>query len=182
MPNYCVVCGLSKSSDPTISLFRLPKEPGRRKLWLDNLGFHEQGVTTESRVCSRHFRDGNPQNAPSLDIGKEFSERPTNITPREKRHASREIAKVQLAKRSCTHTSPTSAVSPTSGLPSPLSLTSTPSQSPSSGCTHVLHLSALYQSVHQIHNQVLEQALTLRLLAGLYFQCHQGCVQKYRSQ
>ncbi|CAI8009511.1 hypothetical protein GBAR_LOCUS6367, partial [Geodia barretti] len=68
-----------------------------------------------------------PQNAPSLDIGKEFSERPTNITPRGKRHASREIAKVQLAKRSCTHTSPTSAVSPTSSLPSPLSLASTPS-------------------------------------------------------
>ena len=80
MPNYCTVCGLSKS---TISLFRLPKEPGWRKTWLENLGLLEQDLTTESRICSRHFRDGNPQNMPSLHIEKEFSAKPTNITPRE---------------------------------------------------------------------------------------------------
>ena len=98
MPNYCTVCGLSKSSNPTISLFRLPKEPERRKSWLENLCLVEQDLKTESRVCSRHLRDGNPQNTPSLHLGKEFLEKPIDITPRGKRRASREATKRSCAR------------------------------------------------------------------------------------
>lgn len=127
MPNYCTVCGQSKAKDLSLSLYQIPKEPELRKSWLENLGFVEDKIAAESRVCSRHFRDGNPKNVPSLYIGKRFSDRPAEKTPRGKRQASREVLKhKQLhAKRPCkcicqslspsalVSLPPTSATSPT---------------------------------------------------------------------
>lgn len=128
MPNYCAVCGRSKATDTSISLYRIPKEPELRKRWLDSLGLSEDRVTADSRVCSKHFRDGNPKNVPSVHIGERFSDRPTCETPRGKRRASREVAKQQLeqhAKRRCIRTH--HSVSPSALLSS----TPTPATSPS---------------------------------------------------
>ena len=93
MPNYCTVCGLSKAKDPSLSLYRIPKEPELRRIWLESLSLTDDKICAESRVCSRHFRDGNPKNIPSLHIGKSFSDRPTDETVRGKRRASRELLK-----------------------------------------------------------------------------------------
>ena len=90
-------------------------------------------ICAESRVCSRHFRDGNPKNIPSLHIGKSFSDRPTDETVRGKRRASRELLKHKRQsepppKRPCVHShsprssTPTSAISASFSLPSPTPL------------------------------------------------------------
>ena len=133
MPNYCTVCGLSKAKDPSLSLYRIPKEPELRRIWLESLSLTDDKICAESRVCSRHFRDGNPKNIPSLHIGKSFSDRPTDETVRGKRRASRELLKHKRQsepppKRPCVHShsprssTPTSAISASFSLPSPTPL------------------------------------------------------------
>ena len=137
MPNYCTVCGLSKAKDPSISLYRIPKEPELRKIWLESLSLTDDKICAESRVCSRHFRDGNPKNIPSLHIGKSFSNRPTDETVRGKRRASRELLKHKRQsepppKRPCVHShsprssTPTSAISASFSLSSPTPLSPLP--------------------------------------------------------
>ena len=144
MPNHCIVCGLSKAKDCSISLYRIPKEPELRRMWLESLSLTADKISAEVRVCSRHFRDGNPKIIPSLHVGKSFSDRPTDETDRGKRRASRELLKHKRqseppAKRPCVHSSfsyspttqlsstPTSAASASLSLPSPTPLSPVPS-------------------------------------------------------
>ena len=157
MPNYCTVCGLSKAKDPSISLYRIPKEPELRKMWLESLSLTEDKICAESRVCSRHFRDGNPKNIPSLHIGKSFSDRPTDETARGKRRASRELLKQKRqseppAKRPCVHSR-----SPSTHLSS----TPTSAISPSLSLSPVLHLSHLYPVLYPPLSFLLHLSHTL---------------------
>ena len=91
MPNHCIVCGGSKAKDPSISLYRLPKQPKLRKKWLNELRLTDSKVNSDSRVCSRHFRDSNTKTIPSLHIGAKFAEPPLMGTARGKRRATREL-------------------------------------------------------------------------------------------
>ena len=149
MPNYCTLCGRSKTTDTSISLYHILKAPELRKCWLDSLVLSEDKVTADSRVCSKHFHDGNPKNVPLIHIGEKFSDRPRYERARGKQQASHEVVKQQLeqrTKRRCIRThhsvspsallssTPTSAASPS---PSPLS-TSLQSQISSPTSTDIL--------------------------------------------
>ena len=86
-----------------------PKNANIRKKWLGGLELSEDDITTDSRVCSMHFRDGNPKTIPSAYLGVKFASAPLSNTIRGKRCASHESAKKQLCL-------PTSLVENT-GLP-----------------------------------------------------------------
>ena len=45
----------------------------RQAKWRDTFGMQEDEVKPHTRVCSRHFADGNPQNDPDAHIGKRFT-------------------------------------------------------------------------------------------------------------
>ena len=131
MPNNCIVCGCSKAKDHSISLYRIPKCADTQKKWLDELKLNIDDITSDSRVCSRHFRDGNPKTIPSIHIGIKFSECPSLETPRGKRRLSRESEQHSASKRPCIHTSsPDGNVTPIS--PSSISPTPEPQLFPSS--------------------------------------------------
>ena len=89
MPNNCRIYGRrTKSEDIHITLHRFPKNPIIRK-WLDGLNLTEDDITTESRICSMHFRDGNPKTIPSAHLGVKFASAPPSNTVRAKRCAFR---------------------------------------------------------------------------------------------
>ena len=90
MPSYCIICGSSKQNESNISLYRIPKKPELRQSWLAGLNLVEEDVTKDSRVCSKHFRDGNSRNIPSIFIGKKFADLPSMDTDRGKHRATRE--------------------------------------------------------------------------------------------
>jgi hypothetical protein len=55
MPNYCLICGLSKAKDPSISLYSILESQELRKKWLDGLRLTHKNLSTDGRVCSKHF-------------------------------------------------------------------------------------------------------------------------------
>ena len=69
----CVVCGNTKTSDPSVSFHRVPKNPGKRAEWLERLQLHEDSIKSSTRLCSRHFPGGDPTESPSLTLGKRFA-------------------------------------------------------------------------------------------------------------
>ena len=69
----CVVCGNSKAKDPNISMHRFPAGEMKRKRWIEIMGLAEGKVKQHSRICSRHFRNGDPANGPEKTLGKKFA-------------------------------------------------------------------------------------------------------------
>ena len=65
----CCVCGNTQALDDKASFHRFPKEIDRRTLWMDVFGLLEKDIKPSSRVCSRHFPDGDSKKAPSLNLG-----------------------------------------------------------------------------------------------------------------
>ena len=65
----CCVCGNTQVLDDRASFHRFPKEIDRRTLWIDVFGIQEKDIKPSSRVCSRHFPEGDPKKAPSLNLG-----------------------------------------------------------------------------------------------------------------
>ena len=93
MPNKCYMCGLTKSKDSSISLVRIPKEATKRQVWLKNLHLTEDDLkdVRDPRICSRHFRDGNTKQFPSLNIGWKFGSPIKVNSERARRIANRSI-------------------------------------------------------------------------------------------
>lgn len=56
--------------DPGVSFHRFPRDPLVRGKWLEVFQMSESDLKPSTRVCSRHFPDGNVKNLPSLNIGK----------------------------------------------------------------------------------------------------------------
>ncbi|CAI8013930.1 hypothetical protein GBAR_LOCUS8768 [Geodia barretti] len=55
----CCVCGNSRANEPAVGFHRFPqKNLERRAVWLSVFGKTEDDVTSNSRVCSRHFPGG----------------------------------------------------------------------------------------------------------------------------
>ena len=73
MPNSCVVCGQVKAKNQEISMHRFPANESKRNLWLKELGLSLSDIGPVSRVCSRHFLNGDTSNIPSYNIGKKFA-------------------------------------------------------------------------------------------------------------
>lgn len=111
------MCGAMKKANTT--LHRFPADPAPRKKWLDNLKLQEQDITSNSRVCSLHFRDGNTKTIPLSTLGRRLTERPDYETPRSKRLASRlSFDENRPSKR--THASPSLSSPEPQATPEPL--------------------------------------------------------------
>ena len=67
----CCICGNNRSKDAGVSFHCFLKQPERRALWLSVFELSENDVKDEStRVCWRHFPDGDSSKPPSLTLGK----------------------------------------------------------------------------------------------------------------
>ena len=70
------MCGNSRTNDPQVGFHCFPsdhKNPERRALWLSVFGKTENDVTSNSRVCSRHFPSGNVKLSPVSTLSKRFA-------------------------------------------------------------------------------------------------------------
>ena len=85
----CCVCGNTKAQDPSVTFHRIPKEPSRKALWLETFNISEEDST---RVCCRHFPDGDSHKLPSTTLGKRLAS-PMKKNDRMKRAKLREKAR-----------------------------------------------------------------------------------------
>lgn len=57
---YCIVCTKNKENespqDLPPTLFKFPKSPPRRNIWLEKLQISASEIRYRSRVCERHFK------------------------------------------------------------------------------------------------------------------------------
>ena len=66
-----------------LSFHRFPsqqKSPERRAAWIKEFELSEESIIKNTRVCARHFPEGNAKNPPSMTIGKCFA------SPKKKGH------------------------------------------------------------------------------------------------
>ena len=110
----CVLCGNSRQKQPQLSYHRFPSNPEKRALWLRIFQLTEDQLKPSWRVCSRHFRGGDPRNTPDAYIGKRFASPVKKGDPRTKRAKLRQQSK----DTEDALTAGSSAVTP---LPMPLS-------------------------------------------------------------
>ena len=66
----CCVCDNTQSKDPTVSFHRIPKNIAIRATWLKVFELSESDIKASSRVCSRHFPNGDVRKAPNMTLGK----------------------------------------------------------------------------------------------------------------
>ena len=66
----CVVCGNTRASDPSVCFHRFPANPEKRAVWLRVFQLDESDLEFYSRVCSRHFPDGDAKKEPEVNLGK----------------------------------------------------------------------------------------------------------------
>ena len=69
----CIVCRSSRAKDPDASFHRFPSDLSKKQLWIEEFGLIEGSVKTFNRVCSRHFRNGDPANGPDKTLGARFA-------------------------------------------------------------------------------------------------------------
>ena len=105
----CCVCG--NGHDPGVSFLRIPKEPERRALWLRVFELREEDIKPCTRICSRHFPEGDAKKTPNVTLGKRFAS-PIKKGPRAKRAREREDQR-QLREHSRTTVTPSSSRSVT---------------------------------------------------------------------
>ena len=83
----CCVCGSTGVTEPTVAFHRIPKEP-KRTFWLGVLEINDEDIKPSTRICSRHFPDGNTKKRPSKTLGKRFAS-PIKKGPRAKQAVER---------------------------------------------------------------------------------------------
>ena len=120
----CILCGNTRKKEPQLSYHRFPTNPEKRALWLQEFELSEHQLKSHSRVCSRHFRGGDPRNGPAMSIGKRFASPIKKYTPRAKRANLRQLS--QEFQESFSSRSVTPMPSP----PPSSSLVSTPPEPP----------------------------------------------------
>ena len=69
----CVVCGNSRKKAPKLSYHRFPTNQVKRSQWLRVFQLDPEVVKPHTRVCSRHFMNGDPINDPQANIGRRFA-------------------------------------------------------------------------------------------------------------
>ena len=113
--HWCCVCGNTKTSDPSVSFHRVPKEAEKRALWLEVFSLREEDIKPSTRVCSRHFPDRDASKSPNVTLGKRFAS-PIKQGPRAKCAKEREEQRM-LKEHSMTPASASSSrsVTPAAG-------------------------------------------------------------------
>ncbi|KAL5499645.1 hypothetical protein EMCRGX_G011098 [Ephydatia muelleri] len=71
--NTCIVCQSTRCNEPLLKFYRIPPDLNKRALWLHVLHLSDHILKPHYRVCSKHFRDGDPKNGPELLLGKKFA-------------------------------------------------------------------------------------------------------------
>ena len=69
----CCVCNNNRAKDPAVSFHRIPRNKATRAKWLEVFNLTENAIKPSSRVCSRHFPDGDVKKDPSMTVGKFIS-------------------------------------------------------------------------------------------------------------
>ena len=85
----CVVCKRTKKKGDSISMYRIPSCPIKRKEWVECLSLDETSLRDYHRVCSEHFPNGDQAQKPSLTLGRKFVSPRKHSTERRKRAAKR---------------------------------------------------------------------------------------------
>lgn len=85
-----MVCGNSRRKNPLLKYHRIPSDAERRALWLQVFNITLKDTKPHHRVCSMHFKDGNPANKPEATVGKRFASPVRKDTARSKRGEQRE--------------------------------------------------------------------------------------------
>ena len=84
----CVFKRTQKKGD-SISLYRIPSCPIKRKEWIECLSLDEASLRDHHRVCSEHFPNGDQTQKPSLTLGQKFVSPKKHNTERGKRAVKR---------------------------------------------------------------------------------------------
>ena len=87
----CIVCGNSKTKDPNISLHRFPAGEVKKRRWIEIMELIKGTVKPHSRICSRHFRNGDLSSGPERTLGKKFASPKKLYSKRSKRAQQRDI-------------------------------------------------------------------------------------------
>ena len=85
MPSTCIVCGHTKGKSKDVSMHRFPADALKREQWLKAVGLQETDIFEHTRICNRHFLNGDVTQLPSLELGKRFSSPKKRGTERGKR-------------------------------------------------------------------------------------------------
>ena len=69
-----------RAKDPNVSFHCFPSNLGKKQLWIEEFGLLEGSIKPFSRVCNRHFRNGDPNNGPDKTLDTKFA------SPKKARH------------------------------------------------------------------------------------------------
>lgn len=81
MPSYCFVCKKPPVAG-SVTMHRFPSNPEKRQQWLSVLNLKPEDIKSHHCICSRHFRNVDTSNPPSLNLGKKFRSPKKMLTPR----------------------------------------------------------------------------------------------------
>ena len=95
----CIVCGNSRKKAPHPSYHRFPTNPVKRSQWLRVFELDPEAVKPHTRVCSRHFMNGDPKNDPQANIGRRFASPVKNGSDRTTRAIERQQTRRNLEVR-----------------------------------------------------------------------------------
>ena len=89
----CIVCKNSSVKFPGLTYHRFPVNPERRHKRLSVFQLSEAELKPHTRVCCRHFPDGDAQKDPEISLGKRFASPIKKGAPRTKRANRRQQEK-----------------------------------------------------------------------------------------
>jgi len=89
----CVVCRTTRSSDSSVSFHRFPASVEKRTVWLRVFQLNESDLKPFSRVCSRHFPDGDAKKETKVNLGERFASPKKRDHPRAQRAKRRDSVK-----------------------------------------------------------------------------------------
>ena len=112
----CVVCGNSRKKAPKLSYHRFPTNQAKRSQWLRVFQLDPEVVKPHTRVCSRHFMNGDPINDRQAKIGRRFaspikkeSDRTTRAIERQRTKRNLEVQSLLTASSSASESSTSSS-------------------------------------------------------------------------
>ena len=75
MPSTCLICKKTAKKGSNASMYRIPpkSEAVNRQKWLVALNLTEDDVLENHRICSKHFRNGDSTQIPTLHLGAQFA-------------------------------------------------------------------------------------------------------------
>ena len=132
----CIVCGNTRKKAPQLSYHRFPANPVKRSQWIRVFELDPEAIKPHTRVCSRHFMNGDPNNDPQANIGRRFaspikkgSDRTTRAIGRKQTKRNLEVQSILTANsNSASGSSSSTTVEGTSALGQLPTVTESPAE------------------------------------------------------